>query len=236
MHGGRTTVWRPPRRRTWPCARPSRCAAEVSGAACASRSTADPGRPASGGSTDAAAVLSVEPDVRGCVALSAWWRGPAPRMDCVFLRGGIPMATGRGEPCGCGGRGAALVLANPKLPAAPAESTGACARHFKDGARTRAVVRRDEPAAARVAARCTTTESGRGRVTQIARMRRRDGGGALGALMSGSGRRCSGWRARKRGRADSRPAHTRLMGMRGRQNPYRTRDPIVTEWQIECDG
>jgi len=149
-----------------------------------------------GGSTDAAAVL---------LGLNRLWRlrWPVARLVEVatrlgmdvpfFLRGGVAMATGRGEHVRRVAGGAlALVLVNPKFPASTAEMYGRVTpAMYTDGARTREVVtalmsRRP----ARVAASLYNGLEGAATAAypQIARMRAAlIAAGALGALMSGSG-------------------------------------------------
>ncbi|HEV8617773.1 MAG TPA: 4-(cytidine 5'-diphospho)-2-C-methyl-D-erythritol kinase [Methylomirabilota bacterium] len=149
-----------------------------------------------GGSTDAAAVL---------VGLNRLWglRWPVARLAEVatdlgmdvpfFLRGGVAVATGRGEHVEpvAGGR-LALVLVNPKFAASTAEMYGRVTpAMYTDGERTRRVIgalrtRR----AARVADSLYNglEAAAMGAFPQIRRMRSAlSAAGALGALMSGSG-------------------------------------------------
>jgi 4-diphosphocytidyl-2-C-methyl-D-erythritol kinase len=149
-----------------------------------------------GGSTDAAAVL---------LGLNRLWRlrWPVARLTEVatrlgmdvpfFLRGGIAMATGRGEHVRRVAGGAlALVLVNPKFPASTAEMYARVTpAMYTDGAHTRAVVTAlTSRRPARVAASLYNglEPAAASAYPQIARMRAAlMAAGALGALMSGSG-------------------------------------------------
>jgi 4-diphosphocytidyl-2-C-methyl-D-erythritol kinase len=149
-----------------------------------------------GGSTDAAAVL---------IGLNRLWRlrWPVARLTDVatalgmdvpfFLRGGVAMATGRGEHVRRVAGGAlALVLVNPKFPASTAEMYGRVTpAMYTDGARTREVVTAlTSRRPARVAASLYNglEAAAEAAYPQIAKMRAAlMAAGALGALMSGSG-------------------------------------------------
>ena len=149
-----------------------------------------------GGSTDAAAVL---------LGLNRLWRlrWPMARLTEVatrlgmdvpfFLRGGIAMATGRGEHIRRVAGGAlALVLVNPKFPASTAEMYARVTpAMYTDGTRTHAVVSAlTSRRPARVAASLYNglEPAAAAAYPQIARMRAAlMAAGALGALMSGSG-------------------------------------------------
>ena len=149
-----------------------------------------------GGSSDAAAVL---------LGLNRLWRlrWPTTRLAEVavtlgmdvpfFLRGGVALATGRGEHLKrVVGAPLALVLANPGVAVSTAEAYGRVTRTmYTDGARCRAVI---AALATRRAARIAATlYNGLEAAVmparpEIARMRAAlMAAGALGALMSGSG-------------------------------------------------
>jgi 4-diphosphocytidyl-2-C-methyl-D-erythritol kinase len=149
-----------------------------------------------GGSADAAAVL---------LGLNRLWRlrWPVARLTEVatrlgmdvpfFLRGGIAMATGRGEHVRRVAGGAlALVLVNPKFPASTADMYARVTpAMYTDGARTRAlVIALTSRRPARVAAGLYNGLEPAAAVAypQIGRMRAAlMAAGALGAVMSGSG-------------------------------------------------
>jgi 4-diphosphocytidyl-2-C-methyl-D-erythritol kinase len=149
-----------------------------------------------GGSTDAAAVL---------LGLNRLWnlRWPVARLAEVatrlgmdvpfFLRGGVAMATGRGERVERVAGGAmALVLVNPKFPASTAEMYGRVTpAMYTDGQRTRAVVsalRSRRPARVAASLYNGLEPAAAAAYPQIARMQAAlMAAGALGALMSGSG-------------------------------------------------
>jgi 4-diphosphocytidyl-2-C-methyl-D-erythritol kinase len=149
-----------------------------------------------GGSSDAAAVL---------IGLNRLWslRWPVARLAEVatrlgmdvpfFLRGGVAMATGRGEHVRrVAGGTLALVLVNPKFPASTAEMYGRVTpAMYTDGGRTRAVVTAlTSRRPVRVAASLYNglESAAEAAYPQIARMRAAlMAAGALGALMSGSG-------------------------------------------------
>ena len=149
-----------------------------------------------GGSTDAAAVL---------LGLNRLWglRWPVARLAEVavmlgmdvpfFLRGGAAFATGRGEKLeGLRGTALALVLVNPRYASRTAEAYGRLTpAMYTDGARARATTaalgsRRVERVAGSLynvlegAVGPVQPEIGRMKAALLA-------GGALGALMSGSG-------------------------------------------------
>jgi 4-diphosphocytidyl-2-C-methyl-D-erythritol kinase len=148
-----------------------------------------------GGSTDAAGVL---------LGLNRLWRlrWPIERLDEVaatlgsdvpfFLRGGVAVATGRGEQVQpLKGRSLALVLVNPKFPASTAEMYGRLTpAMYSDGGATKALVGRLTRGAPRIAASLYNgmEAAAAGVFPQIAQMRAALlAAGALGALMSGSG-------------------------------------------------
>ena len=149
-----------------------------------------------GGSTDAAAVL---------LGLNRLWglRWPMARLAEVavllgmdvafFLRGGAALATGRGETLkGMRGTALALVLVNPRYASSTAEAYGRLTPDmYTDGAKARATAaalraRRVERVAGSLynaleaAVGPVQPEIGRMKAALLA-------GGALGALMSGSG-------------------------------------------------
>lgn len=149
-----------------------------------------------GGSADAAAVL---------LGLNRLWglRWPTARLDEVavtlgmdvpfFLRGGVALATGRGERLTpLAGSGLALVLVNPRIAASTAEVYGRVTpAMYSDGSRTRALVaalrsRRATRIAAslynglEVAVGPAYPQVGQMEAALLA-------AGALGAAMSGSG-------------------------------------------------
>lgn len=149
-----------------------------------------------GGSADAAAVL---------LGLNRLWglRWPAARLEGIavtlgmdvpfFLRGGVALATGRGERLTrLAGSTFALVLVNPRIGASTAEVYGRVTpAMYSDGSRTRALVaalRSHRPA--RIAA---SLYNGLERAVapaypQVAQMEAALlAAGALGAAMSGSG-------------------------------------------------
>ena len=149
-----------------------------------------------GGSADAAAVL---------LGLNRLWslRWPTARLEEVavtlgmdvpfFLRGGVALATGRGERLTpLAGSGLALVLVNPRLAASTAEVYGRVTpAMYSDGSRTRALVAalRSRRATRIAASLYNGLEAAVGPAyPQVGQMEAALlAAGALGAAMSGSG-------------------------------------------------
>ena len=149
-----------------------------------------------GGSADAAAVL---------LGLNRLWglRWPTARLDEVavtlgmdvpfFLRGGVALATGRGERLTpLAGSGLALVLVSPRIAASTAEVYGRVTpAMYSDGSRTRALVAalRSRRATRIAASLYNGLEAALGPAyPQVGQMEAALlAAGALGAVMSGSG-------------------------------------------------